>query len=95
MPSYSRNLALYSGLILFGLASLIAGHGNNEPEMDMDMTMTSTTMAMAAAIAPITTNSTAMVEPSNYFRYPEHGGAMVAHITLMTVAWVFVLPLCE
>lgn len=95
MPSYSRNLALYSRLILFGLAPLIAGHGNDEPEMDMDMTMTSTTMAMATAIASITTNSSAMVEPPNYFRYPEHGGAMVAHIIFMTVAWVFFLPLCE
>jgi hypothetical protein len=33
--------------------------------------------------------------PPNYFSHPEHRGVLVAHIALMVLGWVFVLPLGE
>lgn len=33
--------------------------------------------------------------PPSYFAHPEHVGVIYAHITLMVLAWVFVLPVCK
>ncbi|KAB8293253.1 hypothetical protein EYC80_007585 [Monilinia laxa] len=88
MPSYLRNFALYSGSILLGLAPLIAAHGDDEPDMDMSMQMSS------AATASASMNHTVEAESLSYFQHSEHGGLMVAHIVLMTIGWVFVLPIC-
>jgi hypothetical protein len=33
--------------------------------------------------------------PPNYFSHPEYRGVLVAHIALMVLGWVFVLPLGE
>ncbi|KAF7876645.1 hypothetical protein EAF04_001730 [Stromatinia cepivora] len=93
MPSYMRNLTLYSSLILLGLLPLIAAHGDDEPEMDMGMQMSSVATTIATATDSTVMNNTEVAE-SSYFQYPEHGGLMVAHIILMTIGWVFVLPLC-
>ncbi|KAI9643305.1 hypothetical protein NHQ30_007924 [Ciborinia camelliae] len=90
MPSYPRNLILHSCLILLGLVPLIAAHRDEEPDMDTSMQMSS----IATATATPAINNTAVTEPSSYFRHPEHGGLMVAHIILMTIGWVFVLPIC-
>lgn len=97
MSLHLRNLAVYGSLILLGLVPLIAAHGDDETEMDLDMSMqmSSTATAIDTATASAVMNSTAMAEPSSYFRHPEHGGLMVAHIILMTIGWVFVLPICE
>ncbi|RAL61993.1 hypothetical protein DID88_002482 [Monilinia fructigena] len=92
MPSYLRNFALYSGFILLGLAPLIAAHGDDEPDMDMGMQMSSAATAIATASAAM--NHTVEAESLSYFQHSEHGGLMVAHIALMTIGWVFVLPIC-
>ncbi len=34
-----------------------------------------------------------MEQSPNYFRHPEHGKAVLAHIALMTISWAFVLPI--
>ncbi|KAA8566256.1 hypothetical protein EYC84_008856 [Monilinia fructicola] len=89
MSSYLRNFALYSGSILLGFASLISAHGDDEPGMDMGMQMSSAATATAAAAM----NYTVEAESLSYFQHSEHGGLMVAHIVLMTIGWVFVLPI--
>lgn len=94
MPSHLRNLALCSSFILLGLAPLIAAHGDEEPEMDMSMPMSSVATAISTATVSAG-KDTVVAEPSSYFRYPEHGSLMVAHIIFMTIGWVFVLPICE
>lgn len=33
--------------------------------------------------------------PPSYFSHPEHRGTLVAHVALMVLGWVFVLPLGE
>ena len=33
--------------------------------------------------------------PESYFAYPHLSGFMVAHIVLMTIAWLFILPISE
>ncbi|PQE27713.1 integral membrane protein [Rutstroemia sp. NJR-2017a BVV2] len=84
MPSYLRHLNSLTSVALLGLASLAVAHGDDESDMHMDMTAGS--------------NSTVAVtdgeDMNNYFRYTQHGGLMATHIALMTIAWVFVLPIC-
>ena len=31
--------------------------------------------------------------PDSYYAYPQHSGLMLAHIIVMVVAWLFVLPI--
>lgn len=88
-----RNLTLYSSLILLGLLPLITAHGDDEPEMNMGMQMSSVSTTIATATDSTVVNNTNIAE-SSYFQHPELGGLMVAHIILMTIGWVFVLPLC-
>ncbi|OBT68945.1 hypothetical protein VE03_01240 [Pseudogymnoascus sp. 23342-1-I1] len=57
---------------------------------DMDMGMTTAGAGMPLSTTP--SNETLVVPPS-YFRHPEHSHLILAHIALMTVAWVFVLPI--
>ena len=33
--------------------------------------------------------------PQSYFIYPDYSNLMLAHIALMTIAWLFVLPIGE
>lgn len=33
--------------------------------------------------------------PATYFSHPEHQGAMYAHVALMSLAWVVMLPMGE
>lgn len=33
--------------------------------------------------------------PMSYFAYGKHSGAIVAHISLMVLAWCFILPIGE
>ncbi|KAG8529193.1 uncharacterized protein KY384_005828 [Bacidia gigantensis] len=52
---------------------------------------------MPSIVSSPTTVASATMNPvfasaSNYFSYPESGGLMLAHIALMTLGWVFVLP---
>lgn len=52
-------------------------------------------MSMANAM-PMATNQSlpGLEEPlPSYIHHPEHRGSLLMHIALMTLAWVFVLPL--
>jgi len=72
--------------LLSNLPTAIA-HGHDEnTSMDMDG---------AAHTSPAFSSPTSIgvTKPlGSYFQYGEHSGLMVAHILLMTLGWVFVLP---
>ncbi|OBT94718.1 hypothetical protein VE01_06147 [Pseudogymnoascus verrucosus] len=76
-------------LVLF-FALTVSAHGD-ETHMTADMDMGMTT---AGAGAPLGTPSNGTLEvPPSYFRHPEYSHLILAHIALMTIAWVFVLPI--
>lgn len=80
---------LASALLVGLLLSLAAAHGHDE-DMNMDMSMSEPMRpTIASSLEP------ADPIPPNYFTHPEHRGLLFAHIALMTIAWVFVLPVGE
>jgi len=71
--------------VLLGLASVAVAHGHDE---DMGMNMGE------PSIARPTINPGANVTvPETYFRHGEHSGLLTAHIFLMSIAWIFILPI--
>ena len=81
----SRILTSTSAALLLGVLPLVAGH---EEHGDMSMHMD------AAATATAVSNTTALVDTRpNYFRHPHYTGWIYAHIALMLLAWVVVMPL--
>ena len=90
MPRPSLALrTLVSALLLGLLLPLAAAHGHDE-STDMDM-------SMAEPARPVVDSSldSADTASPNYFTHPEHRGLIYAHIAVMTLAWVFVLPVGE
>lgn len=73
------------GALLLGLASAVVAHGGDE-EMNMKM-------GNSAVVSPAASSSAEGQAPNTYFRYGEHSGILMAHIFLMTIAWVFILPI--
>jgi len=73
------------GVSLLSFLPAAIAHGQ-----DADMTM-----EMGQPSRPIISSTTGseVAEPLSYFQYTEHTGLMFAHILLMVVAWVFVLPI--
>jgi hypothetical protein len=90
MQPTSRKFVILAGVVLLGFTSSVVAHGHEEHEgMNMDMGGTSNSSPVATA-----TNG-AMAEPASYFQLTEHTALMFAHILLMTIGWVFVLPIGE
>lgn len=76
-------------VLIFALTA--SAHGDeSHMAADMDMGMTTTGAGVPSSATP--SNATLAVPPS-YFRHPEHSHLIIAHIALMTIAWVFVLPI--
>lgn len=91
MQPPSRNFVILAGVVLLGFISSAVAHGHDEHEdMNMDMGRMSNSRPTIATA----TNGT-MAEPASYFQLTEHFGLMFAHILLMTIGWVFVLPVGE
>lgn len=77
-------------VLLFALtASAHEGETHMATDMDMDM------IAGAGSGVPlgITPSNATLEVPPSYFRHPEYSYLILAHIALMTIAWVFVLPI--
>lgn len=69
---------VFLGLLL----PAVLAHGDDE------------TMDMGEGVAMAADEPSLDVEyPPTYFAHPEHRGLLVAHIALMVLAWVVVLPL--
>jgi len=88
MQQNSRSWSTFACAVLLGLAPLTVAHGHDE-EMKMDMGEP----AISRPTIPLPSASAAGL--GSYFQYGEHSGLMFAHILLMVVAWVFVLPVGE
>lgn len=83
MPPTSGYLST-AAVLLLALARTTVAHGNEE---------VSGTMNMAVEV-PVSLNSTSSSwDPQSYSQLGEHTIMIVAHIVLMTVAWVFILPI--
>ncbi|KAJ5317165.1 hypothetical protein N7508_001673 [Penicillium antarcticum] len=75
------------------LASLAIAHGDDE-SMDIERAMSMDIHATASAVTPTASVShNAQNEgPTSYFSYGQHSSTILAHITLMTLGWCFILP---
>ncbi|TVY34797.1 putative membrane protein [Lachnellula occidentalis] len=86
MQILSRSFAAPTVVVLLGLASVAGAHGH-EGDMKMDIGDTSISRP-ALATKPDTMDA----GPQSYFQYGEHSGFLVAHILLMILGWMFILP---
>lgn len=85
MPRFSQKFVALAVAVLLGLASVAEAHGHDE-DISMDMgepTMSRPTIAQASGSS----------KPQTYFQFGEHSGLIMAHILLMAISWVFVLPI--
>jgi hypothetical protein len=74
-----------SALLLGSLPAVWAQHHHAESEMNMSPPMTFHTSNM-------TSNHTSNAIPS-YYSHEAYSGLMLAHIALMAIGWVFILPI--
>ena len=88
MQPPSHKFSALTSVALLGLVSVAVAHGHDEG-MEMDMGDPSPRPTISAAPND--------AEPESYFQYGEHSGLVLTHIFLMTIAWVFMLPigLCD
>lgn len=85
MKPILKTLLGFAGLVLLGLVPLAGAHGQDgEGGMNMDMSM-DMDMDVTSTVAAF----------ASYFQHSEHSGLIFAHILLMTVGWIFVLPIGE
>jgi hypothetical protein len=91
MQPLSRNFVILAGVVLLGFISSAVAQGHDETE-DMNTDMGG--MSSPRPTVP-TASGGAMAEPASYFQLKEHTRLMFAHILLMTIGWVFVLPIGE
>jgi hypothetical protein len=83
MQQLSPGAYTLASVLLVGLASIVSAHGHDD-RTNMNMGETPAAMADQDAAGPQT-----------YFHHGEYAGFMTAHIILMTVSWVFMLPVGE
>ena len=73
---------------------LALAHGHDEhSNADMDMAQHMAHNPLSTADLASTSTNLSSTTPESYFTYPQHGSLMLAHIVLMTIAWLFVLPI--
>jgi hypothetical protein len=87
MQPISQRFATPAVVVLLGLVSVVGAHGH-DGDMKMDMGEQSVSRPTIATIS-----NTTDAGPQSYFQYGEHSGLLVAHILLMTIGWIFILPI--
>ncbi|KAG4439549.1 hypothetical protein IFR05_004948 [Cadophora sp. M221] len=75
----------FAGIALLSFAGAVLAHGHDGEDMAMKM-------GQPAPALPIIVSSST-TKPDTYFQYGEHSALMLSHIALMTIGWVFVLPI--
>lgn len=82
--------------LLLALLATVYAHGGEETttmDMDMDMNMEMGSEASTPTAQAIATATATQVSgPMSYFAYGKHSSTIVAHITLMAIAWCLILP---
>lgn len=84
-------IAVAAVLLLDVLPHALAHGDDDHGHGDMAM---ATGVSMASGLDSSTGNLTSAA-PGSYFAHPHLSGFMVAHIVLMTFAWLFILPISE
>lgn len=77
-------LSLLAAAVILGTVPTVLAHGNDDGAMDVGMD-TSVEEPKPDASS---------YEPS-YFTHPDHRGLIHAHVALMVIAWVVLLPIGE
>lgn len=85
MQQFSNKFVALAVALLLRLASIAEAHGHDE-NMSMDM-------GEPAMSRPTVAQASGSSDPQTYYQYGEHPGLIMAHILLMTIAWVFILPI--
>jgi hypothetical protein len=85
----STTFSALAGAVLLGLVSVAVAHGHDE---DMNMDIGDSSFARPTILSA-TSTATSVPVPEAYWNYGEHRSLLAAHITLMTIAWIFVLPI--
>ena len=89
----THSFALTSVVLLLELVPLALAHGHDGHDgMSMDMAMSSSHTTDNTTASPPMTSPTEPPLPS-YFSHPEYSGLILAHIVLMTIGWLFILPI--
>ena len=87
--------ALTCALLALLILPLVAAHGDEAPADHLGMDAGGAQSAHDAHSAmQMASLGEYNVEPS-YWRHSEYSGLMLAHVLLMVVSWVFVLPVGE
>lgn len=88
---------LTTALALLQVLNLTAAHGHDSHIAGVGASGSSETAQSTPA--PNSTVAAVMISsqasPSSYFSYAHYSGFMLAHISLMTIAWLFILPVGE
>jgi hypothetical protein len=85
MQRLSKSFATLAVVVLLGFASAASAHGHDG---DMNMEMGEPSRPTIA-----TTSDAPDAGPQSYFQYGEHSGLLMAHILLMILGWMFILPI--
>ena len=72
-------------LLLVSVTAVLA-HGHDDHAAGTGPSPSSTPATDMGSSSPL---------PQSYFSYPASGGLMLGHVILMTLAWVFILPIGE
>ncbi|KAI5460251.1 hypothetical protein BGZ63DRAFT_386828 [Mariannaea sp. PMI_226] len=79
-------------ILLISLLPLVVAHGGSGRDDSMSMDM-SGGGGHSNQSHQVDTPKDESEYPPSYFSHPDHVGAIYAHIALMTLAWVFILPI--
>lgn len=93
LPHHLATHASYASLLLF--LATVAGaipHGDGHESMHMAGATETTSSVAPAAAATATMAAGDTAHLMSYFRYQKHSGTILAHIVLMAIAWVVILP---
>lgn len=84
---HTLSLRFIGATLLLATTSVVLAHSHDDHPGEMaDIG----SVPSSLSIANINSSS---VSPQSYFTYPGLNGLMLGHIVLMTVAWLFVLPI--
>ena len=81
---------LVEALSLLGVVNAVLAHGH-EPSTGMEVDAGHGAQSHFVNVTS-PSNMTATPSAQSYFAYSDHSALMLAHISIMIVAWVFVLP---
>lgn len=91
---HTRGLILPAALLALEVIPLAFAHDHDSHDREAQAMGAPKTLHLSLPLSSTSMNSF-NAAPQSYFTWPDFEGPMLAHIVLMTVAWVFVLPISE